>query len=431
VALRSLPAILGSLSVPLFFSVGRRLVDERAAVIAAALLAVSPLHVYLGQEVRTYTLVCLLGLASTAALLRALEQPRSMARWAAHALCTALAVYAHYFAALLALAQLAYVLFRGKCERGIVSRCVASFTVAAICYAPWLPNLYAQLTIQGNLTRSAGSWHLHAFATPLVFSVGTTLLWKDAVSPLRIAAAVAAAIGFGAPLVAGLLALRGRPQARALLVLWLFLPLAIPIAVSLALSPMYNVRYVAIASLPFLLLVAAGLTELGARVRVACAVAIAVTVVASITSYFEGTFRDDWRSAARHVERLAGPGDLLLFEEDHQETAYAYYATGPQRRLRVLSAVDGAGGTHQLLAADRARASPVDVATELRGRDKVWLVMCGAPRGAVERDLAFLGPEWRRGDVATFRGIEVLPVQRVSPSAQAHLAGKAAASPRR
>src|SRR6185312_1527604 len=58
--LRFLPALFGALGIPVVYAVGRRLVGERAALFAAALLAVSPLHVYYSQFARYWSLVFLL-----------------------------------------------------------------------------------------------------------------------------------------------------------------------------------------------------------------------------------------------------------------------------------------------------------------------------------------------------------------------------------
>src|SRR4051812_32765035 len=58
--LRLLPAIFGVLAVPTFFFVARRLVSERAALLGAFLLTVSPVLISYSQLGRYWSLVFLL-----------------------------------------------------------------------------------------------------------------------------------------------------------------------------------------------------------------------------------------------------------------------------------------------------------------------------------------------------------------------------------
>ena len=58
--LRVLPALFGSLAVPAVYLIGRRLIGNRAALLAALLLAFSPLHVIYSQFGRYWALVFLL-----------------------------------------------------------------------------------------------------------------------------------------------------------------------------------------------------------------------------------------------------------------------------------------------------------------------------------------------------------------------------------
>ena len=62
VSLRLLSVLFGVLAVPAIYLAGRRMLSRRAALIAAFLLAISPLHVYYSQEVRMYGLVALLSI---------------------------------------------------------------------------------------------------------------------------------------------------------------------------------------------------------------------------------------------------------------------------------------------------------------------------------------------------------------------------------
>jgi uncharacterized membrane protein len=53
--LRIIPAILGILTIPLFYLVGKELLDRNVGILAAALLAFSSFHIYYSQEARAYS----------------------------------------------------------------------------------------------------------------------------------------------------------------------------------------------------------------------------------------------------------------------------------------------------------------------------------------------------------------------------------------
>lgn len=57
---RLLPALLGTLSVPLIYFIGRALFGGEVGLLAAFLLAVAPWHIYWSQNARFYTLLLLL-----------------------------------------------------------------------------------------------------------------------------------------------------------------------------------------------------------------------------------------------------------------------------------------------------------------------------------------------------------------------------------
>ncbi len=59
--LRSLSAVFGVALVPVAYLIGRELAGRRAALVAGALVAVSPYLVWYSQEARAYALVACLG----------------------------------------------------------------------------------------------------------------------------------------------------------------------------------------------------------------------------------------------------------------------------------------------------------------------------------------------------------------------------------
>ena len=72
-ALRYLSVITGVLTVALTYALGKRLFGPPVGLLAALLGAVSPLAVYYSQEARMYALLAALSAATTALLLRLLD----------------------------------------------------------------------------------------------------------------------------------------------------------------------------------------------------------------------------------------------------------------------------------------------------------------------------------------------------------------------
>jgi uncharacterized membrane protein len=427
-ATRSLSAVLGTATIPVVIALGREVFPARVAFLGGTLLAVSPFHLQMAQEARAYTLLAFLGAAATLALVRATQEPARWGRWALLAVITAAMVLTHYFGAFLALAQAAYLLVVHRHDRAVLTRAAAAYLGAFALFALWLPAFFAQVGVEGNLARSAESWYLHLVATPLVFGLGTTLVWKDAASWPRLlvgglgALAFVAAVGIG--LYRTFVTARARQNPRALLVLaWLVVPVALPAVISVLLSPLYNTRYVITASLPFLLFAAAGIEQLPGRARMALAGVLMLAMGASTLSYLRRPVKHQWREAAAFVEAARRPDDLLLFEADYNETAYAHYAgpaapTGPAgkvQRLRLMPPPAEAAEGAKIFGVSQVGAAPTDVSAEVTGQKRVWLILADAGRDQAERVRAFLAaarPAYVARPPTTLRGITVQLFER-------------------
>jgi 4-amino-4-deoxy-L-arabinose transferase-like glycosyltransferase len=97
VGIRSLSALLGTLTVPVAYAIGAELASRRAGLIAAGLLAVNPMLIWYSQEARSYALLVLFCTISLLFFVRALRSGsgRDLALWS---LSSALALCSHYFA---------------------------------------------------------------------------------------------------------------------------------------------------------------------------------------------------------------------------------------------------------------------------------------------------------------------------------------------
>jgi mannosyltransferase len=97
VAVRSLTALFGVVTIPIAYCLGRELSSRRAGLIAAALVAVNPMLIWYSQEARSYALLVFFCAVSFLFFARSLRSRdgRDLTLWA---LSSSLALCSHYFA---------------------------------------------------------------------------------------------------------------------------------------------------------------------------------------------------------------------------------------------------------------------------------------------------------------------------------------------
>jgi hypothetical protein len=144
VGLRSFSALVGTLTIAAAYLAGRELAGKRAGLIAAALVAASPILIWYSLEARSYGLLVLFSTLALAFCARSLRDPgpRPLVLWA---LSSALAIASHYFAVFVLAAQAAWLLYRHADRTRAV---VASSGVAAAGLA-LLPIAIAQQAGRG------------------------------------------------------------------------------------------------------------------------------------------------------------------------------------------------------------------------------------------------------------------------------------------
>src|SRR5919197_3247004 len=140
--LRLVAALFGVLAIVAKYAAAREAYDDNAGLVAAALTAVSPYTVMLGQEARNYTLPLLLttcSLWAALAIVRRLHDGGPRAGWWALWVVTAvLGLYSHYYAAFACAAQipvLALAGVRARARSDIVA-ILGAMAVTAIAFLP-------------------------------------------------------------------------------------------------------------------------------------------------------------------------------------------------------------------------------------------------------------------------------------------------------
>ncbi|MBD8876251.1 glycosyltransferase family 39 protein [Roseibium polysiphoniae] len=160
-ALRLPSAIAGILSIWLVYELGRLVFTRNTGLLAAAILAISPFHIWYSTEARMYALFAMAGLAFLIALVRTLEGDRL--RWPIlAAVFGALFLYSHIYAAfsmagigvLLLLWQVRSVRAQSFGYQDANTRTFASFCTSCLLFLPWL----AVLAVRAKDVVNNGFW---------------------------------------------------------------------------------------------------------------------------------------------------------------------------------------------------------------------------------------------------------------------------------
>ena len=284
VGLRSLSALAGTGFVWVAYLAGRKLVSERAGLIAAGLAAVNPLLVYYSQEARSYSLLMLFGGLSLLGFAYARDRPtgRALGGWA---LASGLAIASHYYGFFLVAGEAVWlaVLHRRRAAPGIAAVCAVGLALLPLAlhqrgldHASYLRDT----PLGGRLAR-----------VPKQFLTGVE-------GPLEIGLAVAAGLlalaGLVLALRAGTRERQGALAAGTLAVVALLLPLPLD-------PDTFGVRNSLAAWLPAVIVMATGFAT--ARRGTALAVTLGVICLATtLTVNIGATWgRDDWRGAAESM----------------------------------------------------------------------------------------------------------------------------------
>jgi mannosyltransferase len=362
-ALRSLPALLGTLTVAAVFWAGVPLLSRRAALGAAGLTAVSPIMVWDSQEARAYALLALLCVLALGFFVRALRRERRawLLGWAA---CSAAALATHYFAVFPLAAEAAWLLVRLRNRRQLF----AALALPAVVGAALLPLVLYQtahvprpwtgaFTVKDQLEATGQSFLVGITWTPVIHRAGVAVL-----AVMALAAVVA-------------LVRRGDDDERraglglaALAIVTIGVPVVISLVATNYLAPR-NVLY----AWPILaLLVAAGATRRGAgrlslaALLAACAVCLAIVVAVPLTPALQ---RADWRDLLAPLRVAGPPRGVVVFDGFDDSPVLRYYVprlgrlAGPTavREIDVLTTAAQAPQAARLLPVSGLAPTAVEV----------------------------------------------------------------------
>ncbi|MDZ4860936.1 MAG: glycosyltransferase family 39 protein [Candidatus Hydrogenedentes bacterium] len=122
---RMIPALLGIATVPMLYAIGARLFTPGAGMIAAAVLALCPIHVDYSRQFEPYAMAAFMITAAVLLMLRARDRPTPR-RWLVAALASAASIYGSIFASVV-LGLISGVLFLGAAGSGQIKRAITTW----------------------------------------------------------------------------------------------------------------------------------------------------------------------------------------------------------------------------------------------------------------------------------------------------------------
>ena len=339
---RLLPALAGLGMIVLTWRLGRRLGGPRIGLLAALLIALSPLAVYLSREVRYHTLAGCLTLGALLAAWRYFETPSRLRRNVL-AVTLALGFYTHYYLLLLPLVLFVWRRLLAR-DRPALPGLRGPLLRAGLLFLPWIATIAYQFHAGTYRFRPPQNLPETLFDLAGYMTVGQadSRLYLDPGGWRRVLFLPLLA-PFWALLIAGL---QRREAAIRAAAAGFLVPAGIVLIASLF-FPVYGHRYF----LPFLpllcIVLAAGAGSLQSWWKPLGAFALlAFCLMTAGSNWAQRTDpryqREDWRGLVDYLRDAAGD-NVVLAINDYQSGPLRYYAEKMSWRdppIRPLSGAD-------------------------------------------------------------------------------------------
>jgi mannosyltransferase len=353
-ALRFPAMVFGVLGILMVYYLGCRLFTPAAGRWGAFFTAINPYLIHYSQEARPYTLFMFLALASWYYMLR-LYKDASAGNVAGYAVSTTAALYSHPFGPMIVLSHAAGLLIfrrvRGyRITHHTLRPLLAAFGIPLLLYLPMVFRMFEQFMLK-TTGESATSW----IPTPGIIELfGASVRYF--MDPK---------LGFAVLIIVTLAGLfrisvdrKAWPSVMFCFSIWISFIL-IPWLVSITVTPLFVVRYT-IPVLPIILIILgwaiAGFEMLPRRIIITL---LLILTVMPLYSYYTKMDKSPWRQAIDSLSGKLISGDVVVWDPGYHDQIAKYYFSPP-------------GGVGNLFV-----RRDTDVAKELSGAERLWLVLGG------------------------------------------------------
>ncbi len=181
--LRSMSVFFGGISIIFGYLLTNKLFGKNAARLSLIFMALSPMLVRYGQEMRMYTLVAAIVMAATYVLTIAMESKNKLP-WVIYGILIALGMWTHYFSAIVWITHWIWradiirrVAGKGKFIKDFFSKqWIWTHVLAIAIYSAWLPIFI----IQSQVVQYFGFWIPAVTTDTLLNFLTNTIFYQDA-----------------------------------------------------------------------------------------------------------------------------------------------------------------------------------------------------------------------------------------------------------
>jgi uncharacterized membrane protein len=305
---RLLSVVIGIVQIYQVMDLARLIGIKEMGWLAGLILAISPMHVWYSQEARMYMLLASLTTASTTMLWTSLHGKR---HWWLYTFFSIAALYTHYFAVFIMLAQAVLVIawvWQRKTLRPLYSW-ICSGIIIVLSFIPWVPVAINQ-TRYHKMTWILPPNLLDVVSTSLRLLLGNDILALPGIIRYGL---VCAAILL---LVITLILVFSRPIQDRLAFVWIILWALIPFGAITIISifyPIFQFKQFIIVLSPLLLLSIVIIYLLPKHwLRVVLFTGLLISNVASLAYQQFTLSKDDWRGAAAYIQSNYQDGDFVF-----------------------------------------------------------------------------------------------------------------------
>jgi 4-amino-4-deoxy-L-arabinose transferase-like glycosyltransferase len=331
--LRFIPALLGVLTIPLIYLVGREFMDRNTGIIAAAAFTFSPFLLFYAQEARAYSMMLFFVTFSMVFYLRALKN-NTVRDWALFGILSALAFWSHFYALVIIGALVLYALYdlfpkiksSFSAARPLALACV---TIGVIC----LPLILVTIQLFAKRTESAPTFGIQ----------GPGLIIATFV---QISGSEIAMYFFLFLFIAGIVQAFLLDKNKGIFLVTLTV-LTFVISNFLSYRIPMQPRYLIFLAIVYFVAIALShkwlLTLMNPRWIVYGFIALLVVIsIPMLVGYYAGYVKEDWRGFAGGLQQLTRPGDFVVVVPGYVSQPLDYYYSNTSDQTIEFSAYTAA-----------------------------------------------------------------------------------------
>ena len=338
IAIRSLSAIFGILSIFLIYKVGCQLFNQKIGLISSFLLSISAFHVIYSQEARPYSLFLFLTLLSFYFFISILKADNKR-YYLGYLLANIILGYSFLFGFFIIISQIFYFALFWKKYKHKRLKFAGAQICSVLAFIPLILLIMPRISQVSGGAMGSLSW----VPEPSISSMLQTLADYTGFGVIQI---LLLPIFFVLCLI-GLFSIRkfgGRWRVRfesvgenLLLLIWLCFPILIPFILSKLFNPVYVSRYTISALPALLILTAKGIGSLtNTKVAYAIIAFIALLSILGLQQYYAEPYWEQWRETVDLIEHHAQADDVIIICASYTQKPFDHYYRGDLERFGIV-----------------------------------------------------------------------------------------------